>query len=79
MPLADAEVPGALAAVGAPAALVEAAASSVSQRVGDDISLSEVDEDEEEEEELPEYGLKISGDLGLLGSSLMRRRAFVEA
>ena len=65
MPLVDAEVPGALAAV-------EAAASSVSRRVGDDISESEVDEDEEEWE-LPEYGLKIGGDLGLLGSSLTRR------
>ena len=72
MPLVDAEVPGALAAVEAPAALVEAAASSVSRRVGDDISESEVDEDEEEWE-LPEYGLKIGGDLGLLGSSLTRR------
>ena len=72
MPLVDADVPGALAAVEAPAALVEAAASSVSRRVGDDISLSEVDEDEDEEVwELPEYGLKIGGDLGLLGSSLI--------
>ena len=70
MPLVDAEVPGALAAVEAPAALVEAAASSVSRRVGDDISLSELDEDEEVWE-LPEYGLKIGGDLGLLWSSLI--------
>ena len=69
MPLVDAEVPGALAAVEAPAALVEAATSSVSRRVGEDISLSEVDEDEVEV--LPEYGLKIGGDLGLLGSSLI--------
>ena len=49
---------------------MEAAASSLSRRVGDDISLSEVDEDEEVWE-LPEYGLKIGGDLGLLGSSLI--------
>ena len=69
MPLFDAEVPGALAAVGAPAALVEAVASSVSRRVGEDISLSEVDE--YEVEVLPEYGLKIGGDLGLLVSSLI--------
>ena len=53
----------------AAAALLEAAASSVSRRVGEDISLPEVDEDEAEV--LPEYGLKISGDLGLLGSSLI--------
>ena len=66
----DAEVPEAPAEVEAPAALVEAAASSVSRRVGDDISLSELDEDEEVWE-LPEYGLKIGGDLGLLGSSLI--------
>ena len=69
MPLVDSDVPGALAAVEAPAALVEAAASSVSRRVEEDISLSEVDEDEAEV--LPEYGLKIGGNLGLLGSSLI--------
>ena len=70
MPLVDADVMGALA-VEAPAALVEAAASSV----GDDISLSEVDEDEEVWE-LPEYGLKIGGDLGLLWSSLIAAMSF---
>ena len=41
----------------------------MSRRVGEDISLSELDEDVEEV--LPEYGLKIGGDLGLLESSLV--------